>query len=137
MPRPRKKGVVGIKIRLATDLISQLEAAAKKHKISFNHEATRRLGLSFGEEKAFGGEEGRRLLYFIATAFVLGGNRAAQGRKLSAWIKDPDAYTAAMFALLHALMIGQPGATLERCLLQVESLKGRVATHFSNKGKTP
>jgi len=152
MPRPKKKGVVGIKLRVATELLSELEAAAKKSGHSFNAEAVARLGRSFSEEKAFGGEAGRRLLYFLATAFVFAGERHYRDRikpkqktppgevlNVSLWIDEPEAYAAAMMNVIEQLMLHQqPGVTLEKCVLQLKSLEGRIATHFlQEKVQTP
>jgi hypothetical protein len=134
MPRPKSKDVVGVKIRLAAPLLAQLVAAAKKSGNSFNAEAASRLGKSFAEEEALGGEVGRRMLYFITSAFVLAGGRAAGDRKISLWINDPKAYAAAMFGTFEALMIAQPGVTPETCNMQIESLKGRIATRLLGKG---
>lgn len=133
---PRKaKEIVQAKIRIAADLQSQLEAAAKKHKISYNAEAAERLAKSLAEEAMVGGEEARRRLHSITNAFMFAGTNAAGGRKLSSWINEPKAYSAAMFSVIEALMIGQPEVTLEKCHLQIESRRGRIATHFSNKTK--
>jgi hypothetical protein len=133
MPRPRKPDVVAIKIRIAASLVDKLEAAAKQHGNSFNAEAAKRLGKSFAEEEAYGGEKGRELLYLMASSFVVAGDRAAGGRKLSSWIKEPGPYAAAMSGVLYALIMGQPDATLETCLKQLASVKGRIASHFANK----
>jgi hypothetical protein len=133
MPRPRKPGVVAVKIRLAQSLVDKLEAAAKQHGDSFNAEAAKRLGKSFAEEEAFGGEKGRGLLYLMASAFVTAGERAAGGRKLSSWIKEPEPYAAAMSGVIYALIMGQPDATLHKCLAQLDGVKGRIASHFVNK----
>jgi hypothetical protein len=132
MPRPRKKDVVGIKIRLAASLVAQLEAAAKKTPgRSFNAECAMRLGRSFGEEKAFGGELGRRLMFFIANGFVIAGeNYHAQqlkapppsNPKVSAWIKDPHTYAAAVMGAVDAMLVGQPDSTREICMLRLKSL---------------
>lgn len=150
MPRPKKKGVVGIKLRMATELLSELEAAAKKSRHSFNAEAVARLGRSFAEEKAFGGEAGRRLLYFIATAFVFAGERyyrdsikpkqktpPGEALDVSLWIDEPEAYAEAMMNVIEQLMLHQPGLTLEKCVLQVKSLESYIATHFLQKGQAP
>ena len=147
MPRPAKKDVVGIKIRLAAELLANLEAAAKKSGRSFNAEAVARLGQSFAEEKAFGGEAGRRLLYFVTTAFVFAGEGyyyaqqlkapPSSGPKVSVWINDPQTYAAAMMGAIEALILGQPDATVENCMLQLKSLAARIQTRFINKGKIP
>jgi hypothetical protein len=142
MPRPKKKGVVGIKIRLATELVSELEAAAKKRGHSFNAEAAIRLGKSFGEEEAFGGEAGRRWMHFITDTFVFAGERyyrdriskepADKARKsdVSLWIENPEVYAAAMMSVIQTLMLQQPKATEKKCMLQLKSLEGRIASHF-------
>jgi hypothetical protein len=133
MARPKNKDVVAIKIRVAASLLAQLEVAAKKHGNSFNAEAAKRLGKSFAEEEVFGGEDGRRVLYFLTSAFVLAGKAAAGNRETSKWMSDPKAYAAAMFGVLEALMIAQPGVSLETCVLQLESMKGRIATRLLGK----
>lgn len=147
MPRPKKKGVVGIKIRLATELISELEAAARKSGHSFNAEAAIRLGRSFAEEQMFGRETGRRLMYFLATAFVSSGERhyrdrinpkqkPPSGETLDAalWIDDEEAFDAAMMNLIEQLMLHrQPGVMPEKVRLQLKSLEMTAATHFANK----
>jgi hypothetical protein len=145
MPRPKKKGVVGIKLRIATELLSELEAAAKKHKISFNAEAVRRLGESFGEERAFGGEVGRRWLHFLANAFVFAGERyyrdhirpkqktdkVDEGPNVALWIEEPEAYQAAMMDVIEEVMLRrQPGATYEKCIAQHDALRGIIFNHF-------
>ena len=138
MSRTRKPDVVGVKVRLAASLVAQLEAAAKKHGDLFNAEAAKRLGKSFAEEEAFGGEDGRRVLYFLTSAFVLAGQAAAGNRETSRWMSDPKAYAAGMFGVLEALMIAQPGVSLETCNLQLASMKGRIATRLlGGKGLTP
>src|SRR5262249_17379049 len=119
MARPKKKDIVGVKIRLATSLVDQLEAAAKKRGTSFNLEAATRIGKSFAEEAQFGGEDGRWLLYFITTAFILAGNREAGKREISEWIKEPKAYVAAMFGALEAMMVAQPKVSFEACEKQI------------------
>lgn len=131
MSRTRKPDVVGIKIRLGTELVSRLEAAAKKRKpeISFNHECAARLGKSFAEEDAFGGEDGRQIMYFLTSAFILAGNAAAKGRNVSQWKADPKAYVAAMAGVLEAMLSNQPpGVSITAINTQLESIKGRVAT---------
>jgi hypothetical protein len=133
MARPKKPDVVGVKIRLAASLVAQLEAAAKKHGDSFNAEAAKRLGRSFAEEDAFSGEAGRQVLYFLTSAFVLAGNAAADSREISQWITQPKPYAAAMFAVLEALMTAQPGVSLTTCMMQLESMKGRIATRLLGK----
>jgi hypothetical protein len=148
MARPKKPGVVGVKIRLAASLVAQLEAAAKKTPgRSFNAECAMRLGRSFGEEEAFGGEAGRRLIHFLAAAFVFAGERyycdrinpkhkTPPGETLDAslWIDEPEAYDAAMMSVTEQLMLHrQPGVTPEKVRLQLMSLKMTAATHFANK----
>ncbi len=148
MPRPRKKTVIGIKLRVAAELLAQLEAAAKKNKHSFNAEAAMRLGKSFGEEAAFGGEAGRRFLHFFATAFVFAGERHYRDRlspkqrqalgdapNVSLWIDEPEAYVAAMMATIEQLMLRQPNATHEKCVQQLKVLNAYIATHFVNKSR--
>jgi hypothetical protein len=137
MARPKKPDIAGVKIRLATSLVAQLETAAKKHGNSFNAEAAKRLGKSFAEEEAFGGKPGRDLLYFLTSAFVLAGNSAAGGRGINQWIKEPKAYARAMFGVLEALLIAQPGVSLETCMMQIESMKGRIATRLLGKELAP
>jgi hypothetical protein len=136
MAPPRKPDVVGVKIRLATSLVAKLEAAAKAHDNSFNAEAAKRLGKSFAEEEAFGGEDGRRVLYFLTSAFVLAGSSAAAGREINQWIKEPKAYTAAMFAVLEALMTAQPNVSVETCEMQIASMRGRIKTRLLGMGIT-
>lgn len=137
MATPRKKSrPVQFNVRVASELRDSLKRSAKKNGVSLNVEAVRWLGRHLAEEAMLGGEEARERLQFITNTFVLAGSSAAGGRKLSSWIGEPTAYSAGMFALIESLMLGQPGATLEKCRLQIESLKGRVATHFVNTGKT-
>lgn len=142
----KAKKIIQAKIRIAAELQSQLEAAAKKRGHSFNTEAAMRLGKSFGEEKAFGGEAGRRLMYFIMSAFVFAGERYYRDRlspkqkqapggaiDVSLWIDEPKAYAAAMMNVIEQLMLHQPGVTEEECWAQVKSLEGTLGTHFANK----
>jgi hypothetical protein len=143
MPRPKKKGVIGIKIRLAAELISKLEAAAGKSGHSFNAEAAIRLGRSFAEEQTFGGEAGRRLMYFLATAFVhAGGNYhrnqlspkqkppPGEGPNVSLWIDDPEAYQAGMMNVIEQMMFHQPDVTYEKCIEQWKVFSSVITTHF-------
>jgi hypothetical protein len=133
MVRSKKKGIVGIKIRLAKELIAQLELAAKKRGISFNAEAAMRLGKSVAEDDELGGEAGRDMLYRFAIAFVMAGNQQAGHREISRWIKESEAYNAAMFGLIAEMMIDQPTVSFETCSLQIEALKGRIKTRLLNK----
>ena len=135
MPPRKAKEIVQAKIRIAADVQSQLEAAAKKHKISYNAEAAGRLAKSLAEEAFVGGEEGRQRLHSITNAFVFAGTNAAGGRKLSSWISEPKAYSAAMLGVIEALMIGQPEVTLEKCQLQIEFLKGTHCNSLLEQGK--
>jgi hypothetical protein len=124
---------IGVKIQLAVSLLDQLKAAAKRHGNSFNAEAANRLSKSFAEEEAFGGEDGRRLLYLVTAAFVLAGKAAAGNREISQWITNPKAYAAGMFGVLEALLIAQPGVSFETCNSQIESIRGRIATRLLAK----
>jgi hypothetical protein len=147
MPRPRKKTVIGIKLRVAAELLAQLEAAAKKSGHSFNAEAAMRLGKSFGEEAAFGGATGRRLMHFIMSTFVFAGERYYRDRinpkkkpapggtlDISLWIDEPKAYAAAMLSVIEQLMLHhQPGVTEEECWAQIKSLETTAGNHFANK----
>lgn len=147
MPRPKKKGVVGIKLRMATEFLSELEAAAKKSGHSFNAEAVARLGRSFSEEKAFGGEAGRRWMYYITTMFVVSGERyyrdhirpkqktdkADEWSNVALWINEPEAYQAAMMDVIEELMVNQPEITPEKFKAQMLSLEGRVKGRVINR----
>jgi hypothetical protein len=142
MPRRKGKDIVAAKIRLASSVVEQLEAAAKKRRHSFNAEAAIRLGNSFMEEKIFGGEAGRTMLHFIATAFVLAGERyyrdhsptqktsLAKGADVSLWIDEPKAHGEAVISAMEQLMLHQPHPTSEKCMLQIRRLTGRIASRF-------
>ena len=147
-PARKKSKPVQFNVRLASELVENLKKAAKQKGVSLNAETVERLGKSFAEEAAFGGEAGRRLLHFIATAFVFAGERYYRDRinpeqktrpgealDISLWINEPEAHAAAMLSAIEALMLHQPGVTAEKCRLQLLSLDGRIATRFLNKEK--
>jgi hypothetical protein len=138
MALPKKTTWVQLNVRVADKLRDKLTKEAKKNGVSLNVWAAMKLGQGFAEEEAFGGDAGRRLLYHLATAFVFAGERYYRDHSkarhetpdVSKWIDTPEAYTAAMLSATQALMLQQPSATLEKCLMQLKSLKGRIATHF-------
>jgi hypothetical protein len=132
MTPPKKVKWVQLNVRVASELRDKLTKEAKKNGVSINVQAAQMLGRAFEEREALGGEVGREMLLFLADAFVRAGNRAAKDRKISEWINEPDAYEAAMFNVVDALMIRQPGITLEKLLMKTESLKGRFSTKFVN-----
>jgi hypothetical protein len=137
MSRLSHRESIGVKIRLAPSLLAKLEAAAKAKKEgqSTNAEIAQRLGKSFAEEEAFGGPEGRQMLYFLATAFMAAGERAAGNRKISQWIKDPECYIAGAFAVLEALLIYLPrNVPLETIKSHADSMARRVITQRLGRG---
>jgi hypothetical protein len=94
-----------------------------------------RLGKSFSEEAAFGGEDGRQIMFFLTSAFILAGNAAAKNRNVSQWKADPKAYAAAMVGVLEAMLSNQPpGVSIATINTQLESIKGRIATRLLGKG---
>jgi Arc-like DNA binding dprotein len=141
----RKRRPVQFNIRVAAELRDNLRKAAKRHGVSLNEETAVRLGRSFGEERLFGGERGRQFFYFLATTFVLEGERhyrdTPQGKEagkdpdISLWIKDPDIYQAALLGTIYQLILQQPDATAERCALQSEDLRVRLVNHFMQKAE--
>jgi hypothetical protein len=133
MSRPKGDNV-GVKLRLATSLVAKLEASAKRSGVSFNHEAVQRIAKSYAEENAFGGEEGRRVIYAIATAFIMTGTRAAGGRKPSAWLADAKVCDRALLAVVDALLTLHPGISSETLLI-AESIKSRIASRLVNQPK--
>jgi hypothetical protein len=132
----KKRKTVQLNVLVARELRDKLTREAKRNGVSLNVEAAKRLGKSFAEDEMLGGEEGRRRLQSISNVFMLAGSTAAGGRKLSSWIGEPTAYSAGMYALIESVMIGQPDCTLDKCLLQIESLTGRVTRHFLHEEKT-
>jgi Arc-like DNA binding domain len=153
MAARKKNRPVQFNVRIAAELRDNLNRAAKQNGVSLNVETTKRLGASFAEAKAFGGEAGRRWMYHITTMFVFAGERyyrdhikpkqqktdknADQGPNVALWIEEPEAYQAAMMDVIEQLMRHQPGATWEKCKPQLDSLTGRIATYFLRKGQTP
>ena len=133
----KKRKTVQLNVLVASELRDKLSKEAKRNGVSLNAEAAQRLGKSFAEEKMLGGEKGRRRLQSITNVFVVAGTSAASGRELSLWIDEPTAYSLAMFALIESAMLGQPDCTLDKCRMQIASLKGRIETHFLNKEKAP
>jgi hypothetical protein len=127
----RSKEIVALKIRLATSLLAQLEAAARKNQRSANAEAVVRLGKSFTEEIVFGSAEARQIIQLMAAAFLSAGQRAAGKQK--DWVhNNPEAYAQGWLAMTMAALLEQPGITVEQCRLQLQSLMGRVETFFIN-----
>ena len=143
----RKNKPVQFNVLVASELRDRLRKEAKKNGVSLNAETAARLGKAFAEETAFGGEAGRGFLYFLATTFVFAGERYYRDHispeqkvlppNVSLWINQPEAHEAAMMSAIQALMLHQPSATLDKCRMQIVSLKGRIETHFLNKEKTP
>jgi hypothetical protein len=134
---PKKKKTVQLNVLVASELRDRLSKKAKRHENSLNAECAKRLGEALAVEDMLGGEEARRRLQAMTDVFVAVGNRAAGDRKFSQWVTEPTAYSAAMFALIESVMLGQPDCTFEKCRMQIESLRGRIATHFANKGEMP
>jgi Arc-like DNA binding domain len=133
MTPPKKVKWVQLNVRVANELRDKLTKDAQRNGVSINIEAAKRLGRSYVEAEALGGEEARDLLHLMTKAFLLAGSRAAGGRKPSSWLtENEDAYAAGVAAVLEVLLMGQPNAVLEKILNQIESLKGRVATKFVN-----
>lgn len=149
MPRRKRKEIVQVKIRLHASVLAQLEAAAKRSGHSFNAEAAMRLGKSFDEARAFGGEAGRRLLYLIANEFVFTGERyyrdyirpkekadkVDEGAwpNVALWIDNFEVYQVAMLAAVEKLMTNQPEITEEKFKAQLLTLDASVRNHFINK----
>ena len=103
----------------------------------------------FGEERALGGEAGRRLMYSIMSTLLFTGERYYRDRLSPKqrpapndapdvshkWIDEPEIYAAAMMSVIEQLMLHQPGVTEEKCALQIEILRGTIVTHFINKSR--
>jgi hypothetical protein len=126
MARP-KGDSVGVKVRLATELVEKLEASAKQHDISYNHEIASRLGKSYSVENIFGGAEGESLFQFFGHTFIAAGTAKSGGQKFGQWRKNGRAYDAAMRALIDAVLNLHPHITMETLLI-AESFKGRIVT---------
>jgi hypothetical protein len=133
MTPPKKTTWVQLNVRVVSELRDKLTKEAKKNGVSINVQAAQMLGRAFGERDVLGGEIGREMLLYLAIAFVQAGKNAADGREISQWINEPDAYATAMFNTFEALMVRQPGITLETCRMQIESLRGRIETKFLNR----
>jgi hypothetical protein len=137
----RKQRLVQLNVLVADELRDKLRKAAKKNGASLNGEAAARLGGSFAEAQAFGGEAGRRWLHFLATAFVVAGenyyrnrinpkHKTGEGPNVSLWIDEPEAYAEAMMNVIEQLMFHQPGVTYEKCIAQHDALHGIIFNHF-------
>jgi Arc-like DNA binding domain len=104
---------VQINMRLRTSLRDRLQAAARANGVSVNAELVSRLERSFAKDAEFGSQEETNLARLIASAFTLGGQRAAKTMKHpewtpAEWMVEPSCYEAAMEAVLSALQAAQP-----------------------------
>jgi hypothetical protein len=126
MARP-KGDTVGVKVRLATPLVEKLEASAKEHDVSYNHEIASRLAQSYIEEDIFGGKVGQELFRLLGMTFVNAGTAASGGREINQWITSGKSYDAAMRAVIDALLSSHPHITMNTLLI-AESFKGRIVT---------
>jgi Arc-like DNA binding domain len=136
----KKRRPVQFNVRLAAEVRDDLRKAAKRHGVSLSEETAMQIGKSLGEEKMFGGEQGRQFFYFLATTFMLEGERhyrntpagkaADKDIDISRWIKDPDTYQAALLGTVYQLMLQQPDLSQERCAMQLEDLRISFTNHF-------
>jgi hypothetical protein len=104
---------VQINARLRVSLRNRLQHAARANGVSANAELVSRLERSFAKDAEFGSQEETNLARLIASAFTLGGQRAAKVMKhpewtAAEWMVEPSCYEAAMEAVLSALQAAQP-----------------------------
>jgi predicted transcriptional regulator len=137
--KPKRGERVHVGFRVPPDLKRRLEAAAKTSTRSISQEAELRLEQSFRSQDFLGGVEVQQLLDKVALAFAHEGQLAADSkRKRGEWAGDPECYQAAMLGAMETLLLQQPepkvGTLPESIQAQIESLRGRMATHIHRWG---
>jgi hypothetical protein len=128
--------LIQTKIRISADVKSQLEAAARRNKNTFNAECASRIGKTFAEERVFGGPDGRHIVNLLASSFMFAGQRAAGDRKTSQWINDPAVYREAVLGVLKTLEAHRPAGLSDRdWIWLLESAKNRFMAQQINTGQ--
>lgn len=130
---PKAGERVPLGLRVTAEMKRKLDAASERSGRSQSQEAEFRMERSFSEEDAFGGPELRRMAIMMAASFGHAGHMHAGQRPAAEWLKDPDAYQAAVIAVVTELLIWMPDAAPERVAMLFEAVKGRVITHFVNR----
>jgi hypothetical protein len=120
-----------LNLRMNAALHDQLEAATKTSGRSLTQEATGRLARSFEQDAVFGDPEVRRSAIAMAVAFELAGRWHSDGKP--GWTRNRDAYRAAMFGAIDALLIGMPDMTEHEIALEIEGLKARFLGRILNR----
>lgn len=146
MAKRKQSATVDVKLRMKEPLRAALEGAARKRGISMNAEIVERLSRSFNQEAAveaaLGGPEIRRMAMLMVAAFAHNGAMMAHALghpewSATDWMKDPSCYREAALSVFEALMVAQAGAgwDTDGCYLEVEALKGRIATWIHNASR--
>ena len=141
----RKSSTVQINVRARASLRDQLQAAAEVNGVSANQEIVNRLNQTFAKEAEFGSAEETNLARLIASAFTLGGQRAAKAMKhpewtAAEWMLEPFCYQAAIEAAVLALETAQPiryaskhpDATVREQHAKIHTWAARVAAAGGN-----
>lgn len=146
MEKRAKTATVDLKVRMKEPLRAAIENAAANNGVSMNAEAVNRLQRTFSEDDVFetslGGPEMRQKVELMISAFGHNGHLMAQALghpEWSArdWMNDPQCYRSAVRGVLRALIVAQPNHGWEKneVYLEVDGLKGEIATWLANAGK--
>lgn len=138
MAKRKPTARVQVPIRMLESLRAALEKSAKARGVSLNSEVVARLDRSLNTEStfeaAFGGPELHQTALLMAAAFASAGRASSGKANASEWMRDRDAYRAAVIGVMDALLIGFPNADHDDAVLIIESLKGRLLTRLANEG---
>lgn len=138
MVQRKKTATVDIKIRFKEPLRARIERAAKQRGVSMNAEMTDRLERSFSQDDSFGGAELRWFAHLMATAFAIGGQRAAGDRTPHEWTKDKHALAAATVSVVGAIArVGMHDATEDDLALLSAALQSELASRASRRATAP
>ena len=139
--RPKRKPEPGERVhlgfRVTPKLKRDLEKAAERNGRSISAEAELRMESTFSSEtviealeRSLGGPEMRHIAVLMAAAFTGAGWRRSGGRAPKEWLTDKWTYLQAVEAVVEALILQGPPATLTDLHLWLEGLKGRLAGPF-------
>jgi hypothetical protein len=109
---------VSLGLRVTAEMKARIDEAAALSGRSQSQEAEIRLLNSFQSEERAGGPEEAAMLSLVASAFMRGGQMAAQwkwkdGAGASAWVNDPYCFQQACLALGKVLSMMEPEGEVE------------------------
>ena len=111
--------------RLPERLRARLEREGKRNDRSMNAEITHRLEESLAEQDALGGPDLQRIALMMATSFHHAGDMLSKGKPPAEWLRDPECYREAAFAVMNALILSMPNTDKDIKIL-VDTLPSKI-----------